>query len=104
MYTAFSYDVFLHKFQQSLAIIFSFTFIRFSFILRDAKYNSAIENFLRVSVNTAVGHRNNEWILKIISELSTNAERMKINLLLLSTPVHSKQYSYIVGVTGLTVI
>ena len=37
MYTEFSYDVFLHKFQQFLAIIFSFTFIRFSFILRDAK-------------------------------------------------------------------
>ena len=33
MYTAFSYDVFLHKFHHFLAIIFSFTFIRFSFIL-----------------------------------------------------------------------
>ena len=84
MYTALSYDVFLHKFHQFLAIIFSFTFMRFSFILCGAKKNFGIENFLSVFVSTAVAHRNIEWILKIISELSKNAERMKINLLLLS--------------------
>ena len=33
-----------------------------------------------VSVSTAVLHKNIERILKIISELSENVERMKINL------------------------
>ena len=37
MYAVYNYDVFLHKFHQLLAVIFSFTFIIFSFVLYDAK-------------------------------------------------------------------
>ena len=88
MYTVFRYGIFLHKFHQFLVIIFSFTFTIFSFVLYGAQQSSALENVSKVSVSAAVAHMNIERILKIISELSKNSERMKMNLLL-----HSRHLS-----------